>query len=174
MPPPVLVSACLLGANCRHDGMNRFDPALLKSLAGRDIVAVCPEELGGLGTPRPPAVLEADGARVLDGAARVVRVDGGADLTAAFVAGARAALGEGLRRGAVREAYLKARSPSCGVGAVHTVRGVEPGDGVFAALLRREGIRVTPVEGKAAPRPEESADSSRGGCVTRNPVPQPA
>ena len=103
---------------------------MARALQGREVVAVCPEELGGLGTPRPAAALVGgDGHAVLRGEARVLRVEDDVDVTAAFLKGASLAAeaGEGAT-----EAILKARSPSCGVRV----------DGVFAALLRQRGIKL--------------------------------
>lgn len=139
-----LVSACLLGRACRYDGGSRPSEAVAAAVAawsaeGVRIVPVCPEELGGLGTPRPPAELSGgDGSRVLAGEARVLRRDG-TDVTAAFVAGAHAAAQAAPD---ADRALLKARSPSCGAGSCHQDGAVRPGDGVFAALLRARGIRV--------------------------------
>jgi uncharacterized protein YbbK (DUF523 family) len=111
-----------------------------RQAAGVEVIPVCPEELGGLGTPRPAAELwGGDGSAVLNGRASVRRCDDGTDVTAAFVEGARraAALGEGAE-----EAVLKARSPSCGCGASWMDGAVRSGDGVFAALLKQRGVAV--------------------------------
>jgi len=145
MSDVLLVSACLLGNPCRYDGGSKPARAVLRVVSrhrdsGGRVVSVCPEELGGLGTPRPPAELDGgDGLAVLNGTARVLRTEGGEDVTAEFVAGAEEAfrLGAGASR-----AILKARSPSCGCGESHREGGVRPGDGVFAALLRREGLAL--------------------------------
>ena len=141
----LLVSACLLGTACRYDGGSKPADAVLRVVSrhradGGQVVAVCPEELGGLGTPRPPAELSGGaGLAVLDGRARVLRTEDGADVTAEFVAGAE----EALRRGAgASRAILKARSPSCGCGETYRDGAVRPGDGVFGALLRREGLAL--------------------------------
>jgi uncharacterized protein YbbK (DUF523 family) len=111
-------------------------------LEGRHVIAVCPEELGGLGTPRLACRISggdgADGADVLDGKARVIDVDGN-DRTEAFISGARAGLELALAGGA-REAVLKERSPSCGVTSVYSGDNTGPGQGVFTALLARNGI----------------------------------
>jgi len=139
------VSACLLGAACRYDGQSKATEAALRwqremEAAGMRVVAVCPEELGGLGTPRPAAELRGgDGADVWRGRATVRRVADGADVTAAFRAGAERAWA--LAAGA-ETALLKARSPSCGVGRTHIDGQVALGDGVFAALLRERGVAV--------------------------------
>lgn len=138
---PILVSACLLGVRCRYDGRSSDQPGLAEELQGRRIVAICPEELGGLGTPRPAADLRGgDGQAVLDGAARVVTHEG-EDVTAAFVAGAEEAVATALREGA-NEAVLKQGSPSCGSGSVHLHGALSVGDGVTAAALKRLGITV--------------------------------
>ena len=120
----VLVSACLLGRACRYHGGDAKEEALESTLdeGGAEIVPFCPEEAGGLGTPRPPAQIHGgDGEAVLDGKARVVTEDG-RDVTEAFLAGARAAL-EAARGEGCSTAYLKERSPSCGCALVHTGDG---------------------------------------------------
>jgi uncharacterized protein YbbK (DUF523 family) len=146
-PPPcrtrtVLVSACLLGVPCRHDGRDRREEGLPERLgAGAVLVPACPEELGGLGTPRPAAEIRGgDGRAVLDGHARVVDVNG-RDVTDGFLAGARRALARARETGAT-EAWLTERSPSCGVAATHADGALVEGPGVAAALLAREGLSV--------------------------------
>ncbi len=143
-PPPVAVSACLLGIGCRYDGRSKFDPQLADHLAGREVLPLCPEELGGLSTPRPAcAIRSGDGADVLDGRAQVTTAAGG-DLTAAYVLGARKSL-QIMRRRGITTFLAKARSPSCGCGC-HSVFGrLRPGDGVTTALLRRHGVEVREV-----------------------------
>ena len=139
----VLVSACLLGEACRYDGQSKETDrvqawAEAKVKEGGTLVAVCPEELGGLDTPRPPAQLSGgDGAAVLRGAAQVeTETD---NVTGAFVAGAIRAANRGS---GAKEAVLKARSPSCGCGEVWQDGAVSPGNGVFAALLKSRGVSV--------------------------------
>lgn len=147
-PTPVLVSACLLGRACRYDGRHNADLALERELAreGKRAVPFCPEEAGGLGTPRAPAWIEGGGAaEVLDGRARVV-TGAGADVSAQFQTGARDALAA-CRDHGIALAYLKERSPSCGVKATHVQGRVVAGPGVTAALLARSGIEVRGVEG---------------------------
>ena len=141
----VLVSACLLGRACRYDGATIPSPGVQIEVArldqlGHPIVAVCPEELGGLGTPRPAAQLAGgDGAAVLAGTTQVVRCSDGGDVTQPFVAGARAALAAGVE---VDLAILKARSPSCGPRSVSIDGVIRPGAGVFATLLQQAGAVV--------------------------------
>ena len=130
----ILVSHCLLGEPCRYDGASRLDRRVLElHKAGHTLIPVCPEVLGGLDTPRAPAELQPDG--------RVVNADG-EDVTAAYQAGAEAALRIAKQSGCTA-AVLKARSPSCGCGEVydgtftHTLKG---GWGVTARLLREAGL----------------------------------
>jgi uncharacterized protein YbbK (DUF523 family) len=142
--PVFLVSACLVGIPCRYDGGNCPNDQLQASAARGDVLPICPEVVGGLPTPRPPAEIQGgDGGDVLEGQARVVNIEG-KDVTAEFLAGAQEAL-RVARRWRIKEAILKAQSPSCGVGQIHdgsfSGRLVE-GDGVTAALLKREGIIV--------------------------------
>ncbi|MDP6410883.1 MAG: DUF523 domain-containing protein [Planctomycetota bacterium] len=144
----VLVSACLLGRPCRYDGRSRPDEPLARALEaeGVAVLGFCPEEEGGLPTPRPPASLTGEGAAaVLDGHGRVL-TDGGADVTAAFVAGAEAALAA-CRAHLVRRAFLKERSPSCGVETTHVAGARVEGRGVTTELLARAGLCVEGVEG---------------------------
>lgn len=142
----VLVSACLLGRACRFDGKDKLVKGLLDALRAEKAEAVpfCPEEAGGLGTPRPAArIVGGDGEAVADGTARVVD-DRGVDVTAAFLDGARQAV-DAARQHGCAVAYLKERSPSCGCAQVHTEKGVAKGCGVTTALLRRGGIAVVSV-----------------------------
>ncbi len=151
---PVLVSACLLGCTCRYDGRDNLDRALERELEARGerAIPVCPEEEGGLGTPRPAAWLtnaHAGGAAgVLDGVERVVTVDG-ADVTDAFARGAEIARARCDEHGITR-AYLKERSPSCGVRNTHAGGELVDGPGVTAARLMRAGVEVVGVDGRRA------------------------
>ncbi|MBM4079363.1 MAG: DUF523 domain-containing protein [Planctomycetes bacterium] len=143
---PILVSACLVGVRSRYDGRAATDRKLLARLKGAAVVPVCPEQLGGLPTPRLPAeIVGGDGRDVLAGRARVVRCDG-TDVTRQFIRGARETARLAKRLG-VNTAYLKAGSPSCGVGCIKAGKRRVKGDGVCAALLRREGVRVVTGDG---------------------------
>lgn len=146
---PVLVSACLLGRECRYDARANTDGELARELAARGLepVPFCPEEHGGLGTPRPPAWIERESAAaVLDGRDRVV-TDAGVDVTAQFMRGAEGALAV-CRAHGIEHAFLKARSPSCGSCHTHVANQLVEGRGVTAELLHRNGIEVTSVEGR--------------------------
>ncbi|MFT5050828.1 MAG: hypothetical protein ACI8QZ_002233 [Chlamydiales bacterium] len=146
---PVLVSACLMGVRCRYDGRANEDSELARHLAGSGMKAVpfCPEEQGGLGTPRPAAWIEdTDAAAVVDGAARVVS-ETGEDVSDAFLSGARAALATCQAQG-IRRAFLKERSPSCGTTQTHVDGQLTAGPGVTTEVLRRGGVRVEGIEGR--------------------------
>jgi len=144
-PECVLVSACMLGVHCRYDASTNPSPELEQRLAGQRIVPVCPEQLGGLTTPRPAAHFEGGtGEDVLAGNARVV-TNTGADVTDQFLRGAQETLRLARVLGA-RRAILKERSPSCGCCQVHRDGVLSPGSGVTAALLRREGIAIEPLD----------------------------
>ncbi|HNX32223.1 MAG TPA: DUF523 domain-containing protein [Holophaga sp.] len=142
----VLVSSCLLGEPVRYDGGSAPSrhPVMDRWLAEGRVVSFCPERAGGLGIPRPPVeLLGGGGEAVLEAQARVGGA-GGEDVTAAFIAGALAAVALCRRRG-IRVAVLKERSPSCGSAWIHdgTFSGrLVPGQGVAAAALRAGGIDV--------------------------------
>lgn len=129
----VLISACLLGVCCRYDGDSKAYPGIEQLARQHTLVPVCPEQLGGLPTPRPPAERRGD---------RVVTRSG--DVTEQYRRGAEEALKLCKLLGC-EAAVLKERSPSCGRGAVYdgTFTGtLTPGDGVTAELLAAHGIPV--------------------------------
>lgn len=130
----LLVSACLLGKNCRYNGQAKKNDAVLKFLkeSGHTFIEICPECLGGLPTPRPPS-------EIREGK---VFSKTGEDVTAAFRKGAEKAL-ETAKKEACTAAILKERSPSCGYGEIYdgSFRGhIIQGAGVTAALLKENGI----------------------------------
>ena len=130
----LLVSACLLGVMCRYDGQSRPDEKVLTLLKNHVLVPVCPEQLGGLSTPRCPCEIQGD---------RVMSRDGD-DRTAEYEKGALEAL-RLCRLFSCEAAVLKAKSPSCGLGCVYdgTFSGtLRPGDGVTAGLLKNRGVPV--------------------------------
>jgi len=107
----VAASACLLGYCCRYDGRTSLSPPLVKQAAKEPVLPICPEELGGLSTPRAPSELHGgDGFDVLDGRARVVDRKGH-DVTKAFLKGAFAAL-KMIRKNNIQTCFLKDKSPS--------------------------------------------------------------
>lgn len=138
---PVIVSACLLGLKTRYDGRDAFSLEAVSLLEGRPIVPVCPEQLGGLPTPRPPSeITGGDGDSVIDGASSVTDM-AGSDLTLKFMKGAMDVLQIARLTGAA-EAYLKDKSPSCGTSLICRDSKCISGMGVTAALLKREGMLV--------------------------------
>lgn len=134
MKPRVVFSQCLLGVRCRYDGRCAVNEAVRAEACERGWIPVCPEILGGLATPRASAERVGD---------RVLNREGG-DVTEAFCRGAEQALQIAKLYGA-EYALLKERSPSCGCGEIYdgTFTGAKvAGDGVTAALLKANGIRV--------------------------------
>ncbi len=135
----IIVSACLAGVNCRHDGRNKADPRIVELVRSGAAVPVCPEQLGGLPTPRPEAqIASEDPLRVVD--------EFGVDVTENFVRGAQEVLKIAQLVGA-EEAILKERSPSCGVHYVWTRNeegepALVQGMGVTARLLAQHGLRL--------------------------------
>lgn len=142
----ILISACLLGRPVRYDGTGKLlaDPRLDRWQTEGRLVPICPELVGGLPVPRPAAeITGGSGVDVLEGRARVVTTTG-EDVTAAFLAGAEAALDLARRNGCVH-ALLIDRSPSCGSLKIYdgTFSGRRMvGAGVTAALLATHGIGV--------------------------------
>jgi len=141
---PVLVSACLLGEKCRYDGQGSSCPLLLEKLRGRPVIAACPEQLGGLGTPRKPAEISGgDGKAVWAGKA-LVKNACGEELTEFFREGAEKTW-RLLSETGCTAAILKERSPSCGKNLIYDgtfQKRLRPGPGVTTALLLKKGIPV--------------------------------
>lgn len=143
-PKVILVSACLLGLNTKYDGSHNYRPEVLALQKQVNLLPVCPEQLGGLCTPRPATEIQGgDGHAVLSGAA-AVETAAGRNCTAAFRRGAQEVwqLAQEL---AVAGALLKARSPSCGSGSIYNgsfTGHTKAGDGVTAALLKSKGLPV--------------------------------
>ena len=130
----LLISACLLGTPCRYDGKSKPIPGIDTLREKYILIPVCPEQAGGLPTPRTPS--ERLGERVI--------MQDGTDVTQQYQKGAQCALELCLREGCIA-AVLKERSPSCGCGEIydgtfsHTLLS---GDGVTAELLKKHGIAV--------------------------------
>ena len=131
----ILVSKCLLGINCRYNGDSCKNDAVCALSEKYEIIPICPEQDGGLPTPRDPA--EIVNGRVISSAGR--------DVTAEYEKGARHAL-ELAREHNVEFAVLKSKSPSCGCGTIYdgTFSGtLITGDGITAGLLKAMGFKVT-------------------------------
>lgn len=139
----IIVSKCLAGACCRYNGGAKPDERIMRLVAEGRAVPVCPEQLGGLATPRLPTELTASGEQVLEGRGRAVMRDG-TDVTAEFIAGANAALAI-AKQCMASHAVLKANSPSCGCGQIYDgsfTGRLKKGRGVAAALFEANGITV--------------------------------
>lgn len=142
---PVLVSSCLLGVECRYDGSHSLAEEIAGKARKMHMIPICPEQLGGLSTPRPPAsIVNGDGEDVLCGRAQVLN-NRGEDVTGAFLKGAREALALAKLTGA-HKAFLKGKSPSCGLRTPYCETTTGFGIGVTAALLLREGIEVVEID----------------------------
>ena len=130
----VLVSACLLGTACRYDGQSKVHPLAAALLKKHTAIPVCPEILGGLSTPRPPAERKGNG----------VVTESGADVTENYHRGAQEVL-KLARLCGCAVAILKERSPACGAGEIYDgsfTHTLTEGYGVAAELLQENGIRV--------------------------------
>ncbi|MFH1854121.1 MAG: DUF523 domain-containing protein [Candidatus Omnitrophota bacterium] len=139
----ILVSACLAGVNCSWDGKNRLNEKIRKLVARKLALPVCPEVLGGRPVPRTRTEIKGgSGKDVLEGRAMVCD-ENSSDVTGEFLKGAQSVL-EIVKRFEIKEAVLKAKSPSCGVGRIYDgsfKARLVSGDGVTTALLKKEGIR---------------------------------
>jgi len=141
----ILVSSCLLGLYAKYDGtITNTASLLLKYSHWGQYIPICPEQQGGLSTPRQPAeIIGGTGAEVLKGD-KLVRNALGEDVTAQFIKGAQQAL-EFTKLVFVNAAILKEQSPSCGKHLIHNgefVGNLIPGQGVTVALLTNHQIPV--------------------------------
>lgn len=134
----ILVSACLLGENCKYNGKNNYSERVAAYVVGHEVIPVCPEVLGGLPIPRDPAEIVES----------VVTNCKGVSVDRQFRKGAEEALRIAGENG-IDLAILQSRSPSCGARQIYdgTFTGrLIPGQGVFAGLLRENGFRVMDCE----------------------------
>ncbi|MBL7131589.1 MAG: DUF523 domain-containing protein [Candidatus Omnitrophica bacterium] len=139
-----IVSACLIGKNCFYDGSSSYKPKIKDLVDSGEAIALCPEELGGLKTPRPPAEIFAGSAKdVLKGKAYVFNKEG-KDVTISIIKGSKEFLNIAREYG-VKKAILKTRSPCCGRDKIYDgtfTNRLKNGNGVTAALLLRNEIEV--------------------------------
>ena len=134
----ILVSACLLGENCKYNGKNNYSERVAAYVAGHEVIPVCPEVLGGLPTPRDPS-------EIVDG---VVISCKGVNVDRQFREGAKEAL-RIAEENNIDLAILQSRSPSCGVRQIYDgsfTGKLIPGQGVFAKLLSENDFRVLDCE----------------------------
>lgn len=140
----ILVSSCLCGEKCKYNGGDNFNQNVVTCIEQEEVIQICPEVLGGLSTPRPPAEIVYGSARdVLEGKAKVMTKEG-RDVTVAFINGATKVL-ELAKQLSVQKAILKAKSPSCGKGQIYDGQfnqNLVEGNGITAELLLKEGIEV--------------------------------
>ncbi|MFC1951319.1 DUF523 domain-containing protein [Chloroflexota bacterium] len=140
-----LISACLLGIKCNWRGDDGYKSEAALNLASLEqLIPICPERFGGMDSPRPRIeIASGDGCDVLDGRAKVMTVDG-TDVSDMIVAGASAVL-KTAREYNATQFIGKSGSPSCGCGTIYDGTFSDKlitGDGVTAALLKRNGIEV--------------------------------
>lgn len=130
----IIVSSCLLGNNCKYNGKNNYNPKLIDFLKQMEIIEVCPEQMGGLSTPRLPSEIKGD----------IVINKEGIDDTPFFQKGACKTL-EIAKNNSCKVAILKSNSPSCGFGSVYDgtfSSKLKSGNGVTADLLYKNGIVI--------------------------------
>ncbi len=138
----VFVSACLIGVRCRFDGGDCYHPDVEDWQKDHVLLPVCPEQLGGLSTPRRRVhLVGGDGFDVLAGRARVSTIDGNEDVSEQFVRGAQE-VAKLVERYEIKQALLKSKSPSCGCNRVVIEGTLQSGSGVTAARLTQIGVEV--------------------------------
>ena len=139
----ILVSACLVGINCKYSGGNNFNQKIFDLVKEGKAIPICPEQLGGLKTPRKPVEL-----KVIDGKRYAIDNEGN-DVTENFERGAIEVLklAKSLN---INKSILQPRIPSCGVNKIYSGNfdnKLIDGNGILADLLIENGIEVfTPDE----------------------------
>lgn len=134
----VLVSACLIGNNCKYNGGNNRNEKIIEYLKDKEVILVCPEVMGGMSTPRIKSEI------VLDSDKLTVINEKGADVTSYFIRGAEIALRRAIANG-VKVAILKEKSPSCGYKKIYDGKfnGTKvEGSGVFTRMLLNKDIKI--------------------------------
>lgn len=130
----ILVSACLLGINCKYDGNNNKNDKVLEYLKDKEVIPICPEIYGGLQTPRTPSEIVGD----------KVMTKEKTDVTKEYLKGAEETL-KIAKLFNVKKALLKAKSPSCGNNEIYdgSFTGIKiKGMGITARLLKENGIEI--------------------------------
>lgn len=130
----ILISACLIGLNCKYNGGNNENSKLVELMKEKDLVPICPEQLGGLKTPRVSAERKQE---------KVITKEG-VDVTKEYQKGAEEAL-KLAKKLNIKKAILKSRSPSCGIDEIYDgtfSHTLIKRDGVAAELLKKNGIEV--------------------------------
>lgn len=135
----IVVSACLCGVNCKYSGGNNRNEKVIEFLMDKEYRTICPEEMGGLPTPRIPSEIVS----FEDGTFKVMTKTGN-DVTSEFIKGGEISL-EFAKEVKVDIAILKARSPSCGKGIIYDgsfTGNLKEGNGITASLFIKNGIKV--------------------------------
>lgn len=140
----IIVSACLVGVNCKYNGGNNYNDKVKNFLKDKQYIIICPEQLGGLTTPRNPSEINhLDGKEVLIGNSKVISCEN-KDITENFIKGAKESLNI-AKMFNCKKALLKEGSPSCGCNLIYdgsfTGRKIT-GMGVTAALFNENNIEV--------------------------------
>jgi len=134
----ILVSACLVGINCKYSGGNNYNQKIFDLVKEGKAIPICPEQLGGLNTPRKPVEL-----KVINGKRYAIDNEGN-DLTENFERGALEVLNLAKNLN-INKAILQPRSPSCGVNKIYSGNfdnKLADGNGILAELLKQNGIDV--------------------------------
>lgn len=134
----IFVSACLVGINCKYSGGNNYNQNVFDLVKEGKAIPICPEQLGGLQTPRNPAEI-----KIIDGKKYVID-DNNKNVTKNFEKGAKEVL-ELAKKLNIKKAILQARSPSCGVGKIYSGNfdgKLVQGNGILAELFIENGIEV--------------------------------
>lgn len=135
-----LVSACLLGVNCKYNGKNNKNDKVIEFLKDKKFIMVCPEELGGLSTPRIPCEIVSE---KINNNIEIINKEG-KNLTENFLKGANEVL-QIAKNNNIKKAILKSKSPSCGKGLIYdgsfTSRLIK-GDGITTRLLKKNKINI--------------------------------
>jgi len=134
----ILVSACLLGENCKYNGGNNYNAAVVEFVKGKEILSVCPEMMAGMGCPRTPI-------EIVDG---VLMDRNGNNMDAAMREAIEKAM-EMIRKEDIQCAVLQSRSPTCGVNQIYdgSFSGkLIDGSGLFAQALKDAGYQVIDAE----------------------------
>lgn len=139
-----LISACLCGVNCKYNGLNNLNDKCLELLRKGEALLVCPEQLGGLNTPRIPSEILGNAKDIIElNKGKVINKEG-KDVTNEFLKGAKEAL-KIAKEANIKKAILKESSPSCGSNFVYdgsfTGNKIK-GKGITAYLLEKEGIEI--------------------------------
>ena len=139
----IIVSACLCGENCKYNGGNNDNQKVKDFIKDKEVIYVCPEQMGGLSTPRNPSEIVGSAKGVLEGRDKIIS-NRGVDVSREFISGAREVLEIAIKNNADL-AILKAKSPSCGKGLVYdgTFTGSKiVGNGITAQILMDNGVNV--------------------------------